>query len=71
MRKTTWRNPCIASLSLLSRLTYYLKPEETEAPAELAAKGIHAVRGVVAETGEVIPAEDQSNVVSEDDETDS
>ncbi len=34
--------------------SYYLKPDETEAPEELAAKGIQAVRGVVAETGEAI-----------------
>lgn len=49
-------------------LTYYLKPDETEAPVELADKGIHAVRGVVAETGEVIPAEEQPNVACEDDD---
>lgn len=65
-------SPGIFAYSYYTGLTYYLKPEETEAPAEIAAKGIHAVRGVVAETGEVIPIEDQTNVVSEDDdETDS
>ncbi|CAG0981129.1 hypothetical protein ANRL3_02138 [Anaerolineae bacterium] len=65
-------SPGIFAYSYYTGLTYYLKPEETEAPVELAAKGIHAVRGVVAETGEVIPVQDQSNVVCEDDdETDS
>ncbi len=36
------------------RATYYLKPDETEAPEDLAAKGVLAVRGVIADTGEMI-----------------
>ncbi len=36
------------------RATYYLKPDETEAPEDLAAKGVLAVRGVIADTGELI-----------------
>jgi len=31
-----------------------LKPDETEAPEDLATKGVHVVRGVIADTGELI-----------------
>ena len=54
MRKTTRRNPCIASLSLLSRCSYYLKPDENDIPRDLAAKGVRAVRGFNAETGKLL-----------------
>jgi hypothetical protein len=63
-------SPGIFAYSYYTGLTYYLKPDETEAPAELAAKGIQAVRGVIAETGEVIPLDDQPAVASEDDDQD-
>ncbi len=46
--------------------SYYLKPEENEAPADLAAKGVHAVRGVIADSGEVIQPDDVA--AAEDDE---
>jgi len=70
MRKTTRRNPCIASLSLLSRATYYLKPDESEAPEDLAAKGVHPVRAVIADTGEVIQPETEPTTgeTNDDDE---
>jgi hypothetical protein len=61
-------SPGIFAYSYYTGLTYYLKPDETEAPAELTAKGIQAVRGVIAETGEVIPAEEQPNVACTDDD---
>lgn len=46
--------PGIFAYCYYTGATYYLKPDETEAPEELAAKGIQAVRGIVAETGEAI-----------------
>ena len=49
-----------------SGTSYYLKPEENEAPADLAAKSVHAVRGVIAETGEIIQPDDIA--ADEDDE---
>ena len=52
--------PGIFAYSYYSGATYYLKPDETEAPEDLAAKGIHAVRGVIADTGEVIQPEGES-----------
>ncbi len=52
--------PGIFAYSYYSGATYYLKPDETEAPEDLAAKGIHAVRGVIADTGEVIQPETES-----------
>jgi len=63
-------SPGIFAYSYYTGLTYYLKPDETEAPSELADKGIHAVRGVVAETGGVILAEEQPNVACADDDQD-
>jgi hypothetical protein len=63
-------SPGIFAYSYYTGLTYYLKPDETEAPAELTAKGIQAVRGVIAETGEVIPLDDQPAIASEDDDQD-
>lgn len=63
-------SPGIFAYSYYTGLTYYLKPDETEAPSELADKGIHAVRGVVAETGEVIPADEQPSVACADDDQD-
>jgi hypothetical protein len=50
--------PGIFAYCYYSGATYYLKPEETEAPEDLANKGVQAVRGVVAETGEVILPEE-------------
>ena len=63
-------SPGIFAFSYYTGLTYYLKPDETEAPAELAAKGIQAVRGVIAETGEVIPSADKSSAANTDDAND-
>jgi len=62
-------SPGIFAYAYYTGLTYYLKPDETEAPAELAAKGIQAVRGVIAETGEVIPVDgDPATANAEDDQ---
>lgn len=52
--------PGIFAYCYYSGATYYLKPDEIEVPEDLAAKGIHAVRGVIADTGEVIQPEDES-----------
>jgi hypothetical protein len=46
--------PGIFAYCYYSGATYYLKPDETKAPEDLAAKGVHAVRGVIADTGELI-----------------
>jgi len=46
--------PGIFAFCYYSGATYYLKPDETEAPEDLATKGVHAVRGVIAGTGELI-----------------
>lgn len=46
--------PGIFAYCYFSGATYYLKPDETEAPEDLASKGVLAVRGVVADTGEII-----------------
>lgn len=62
-------SPGIFAYAYYTGLTYYLKPDETEAPVELAAKGIQAVRGVIAETGEVIPvAGEPATANAEDDQ---
>jgi hypothetical protein len=53
--------PGIFAYCYYTRATYYLKPDETETPEDLAAKGIHAVRGVVADTGEVIQPEAEAD----------
>ncbi len=46
--------PGIFAYCYFSGATYYLKPDESEAPEDLAAKGVLAVRGVIADTGELI-----------------
>ncbi len=46
--------PGIFAFCYYSGATYYLKPDESEAPEDLAAKGVLAVRGVIADTGELI-----------------
>jgi hypothetical protein len=61
-------SPGIFAYSYYTGLTYYLKPDETEAPADLAAKGIQAVRGVVAETGEVIATAEPACAESADED---
>jgi hypothetical protein len=59
--------PGIFAYCYYSGATYYLKPDETEAPKDLAAKGVHAVRGVIADTGEIIQPEGESTDESEED----
>ncbi len=49
--------PGIFAYCYYSGATYYLKPDENEAPEDLAAKGVHAVRGVAADGGELTEAE--------------
>jgi hypothetical protein len=53
-------SPGIFAYCYYSGATYYLKPDETEAPEDLAAKGVVAVRGVVANTGELLPLTDET-----------
>lgn len=63
-------SPGIFAYAYYTGLTYYLKLDETEAPAELAAKGIQAVRGVIAETGEVIPLSGEPAAANAEDDPD-
>gem|GEM_PF-1191029 len=63
-------SPGIFAYAYYTGLTYYLKPDETEAPVELAAKGIQAVRGVIAETGEVIPVDGEPATANAEDDQD-
>jgi len=53
--------PGIFAYCYYSGASYYLKPDENEAPEDLAAKGMHAVRGVIAATGEVIQPEAEAD----------
>jgi hypothetical protein len=48
--------PGIFAFCYWTGTAYYLKPDENEAPQDLARKGVKAVRGVVAATGETIPS---------------
>lgn len=59
-------SPGIFAYCYYSGATYYLKPNETEAPADLAAKGIVVVRGVIMETGEPLPLPDASKAEGEE-----
>lgn len=52
--------PGIFAYCYYSGATYYLKPDETEAPEDLADKDVQAVRGVIAATGELILPEESS-----------
>jgi hypothetical protein len=59
--------PGIFAFCYYSGATYYLKPDETEAPEDLATKGVHAVRGVIADKGELIqPDAEPSTAEGED-----
>jgi len=59
--------PGIFAYCYFSGATYYLKPDETGTPEDLAKKGVHAVRGVIADTGELLqPDAEQATAESED-----
>lgn len=59
--------PGIFAYCYYSGATYYLKPDETKAPEDLAKKGVHAVRGVIAATGELLqPDAEPTTAESED-----
>ena len=58
--------PGIFAFCYYSGATYYLKPDETEAPQDLAAKGVHAVRGVIADTGDLIQPDTDSVAVDDE-----
>jgi hypothetical protein len=58
--------PGIFAYCYFSGATYYLKPEESEAPEDLAAKGVHAVRGVIADTGEPIQPDADSSAIDDE-----
>ena len=60
--------PGIFAYCYYSGATYYLKPDETEAPEDLAAKGVHPVRAVIADTGELIQPETESTTGESNDE---
>ncbi len=60
--------PGIFAFCYWTATSYYLKPDENDAPQDLAKKGIKAVRGVRAATGEVITDDmDDAEVNEEDD----
>jgi hypothetical protein len=59
-------SPGIFAYCYYSGATYYLKPDETQAPEDLAAKGVVAVRGVIADTGEPLPLLDESKAEDEE-----
>ncbi len=46
--------------------SYYLKPDENDAPQDLARKGIKSVRGVRASTGEVITGDTDDAEVNQE-----
>jgi hypothetical protein len=59
-------SPGIFAYCYYSGATYYLKPDETEAPEDLAASGVVAVRGVIADTGEPLPLPVESKAQDEE-----
>lgn len=58
--------PGIFAFCYWTGTSYYLKPDENEAPQDLARKGIQPVRGVVADTGEVVSPEMETQEVNEE-----
>lgn len=60
--------PGIFAYCYWTATTYYVKPGEDDTPPDLAAKGVQAVRGVVAETGEAIEAMPEKELDLEGDE---
>ena len=60
--------PGIFAFCYWTGTSYYLKPDEKEAPQDLAQKGIKAVRGVVAATGEIITPDLKAKEVAEEGE---
>jgi hypothetical protein len=60
-------SPGIFAYTYWTGTSYYLRPDENQVPSDLGAKGVKAVRGVVAETGETITLEPSAG--DEDDET--
>ncbi len=51
-------SPGIFAYTYYTGATYYVKPGEDNAPPDLEAKGVVAVRGVIAATGELLTADD-------------
>ncbi len=49
--------PGIFAFCYWTSTSYYLKPDENEAPPDLARKGVKALRGIVADTREVISSD--------------
>ncbi len=46
--------------------SYYLKPDEEQAPEDLARKGVEPVRGIIAATGETLTPEEKDNAEEEE-----
>lgn len=59
--------PGIFAFCYYSGATYYLKPDESEAPKDLAKKGVHAVRGVIADTGELLQLDAEQTATENED----
>ncbi len=51
-------SPGIFAYTYYTGASYYLKPGEQSAPPDLEAKGVQAVIGVIATTGELLTADD-------------
>ncbi len=51
-------SPGIFAYTYYTGASYYVKPGEDNAPPDLEAKGVVAVRGVIAATGELLTADD-------------
>jgi hypothetical protein len=58
--------PGIFAYCYWTATTYYVKPGEDDTPPDLAAKGVQAVRGVIADTGEALPLPDESKAEDEE-----
>ena len=59
--------PGIFAYCYWTSTSYYLKPDETQTPDDLARKGVKAVRGIVAATGEPVTTATQDVERGEDD----
>ncbi len=46
--------------------SYYLKPDEEQAPEDLARKGVQPVRGIIAATGETLTSESKESEEEEE-----
>lgn len=62
-------SPGIFAYTYYTGASYYVKPGEDSAPLDLEAKGVVAVRGVIAATGKLLTADDPEVEIESDEET--